>query len=114
MLDLKIVAAKMKQLTKAEAKGFYAIHKDKPFFDDLVAFMTSGPIMVQVLEGSEAVNKHRDIMGATNPEKAEAGTIRAEFADSLEKNAVHGSDSLENAQIEIDYFFKKSDICSRL
>ena len=110
---LRIVAAKMKQLSKKEAEDFYAIHKERPFFADLVAFMTSGPVMLQVLEGENAVAKNREIMGATNPKEAAAGTIRADFADSIDANAVHGSDSLENAAIEIAYFFNESDICPR-
>lgn len=111
---LKIVAAKMKQLTQAEAEGFYAVHKERPFFKDLVAFMISGPVMIQVLEGENAVLKNREIMGATNPKEAAAGTIRADFAESIDANAVHGSDSLENAKIEIDYFFKAEEICPRV
>ena len=103
--DLKIVKAMMVHLTKEEAEGFYAVHKDRPFFNDLVKFMTSGPVMIQALEGDNAVLKNRELMGATNPQEAEAGTIRADFADSIDANAVHGSDSLENAKIEIDYFF---------
>jgi len=103
--DLKIVKAMMVHLTKEEAEGFYAVHKDRPFFNDLVTFMTSGPVMIQTLEGDNAVLKNRELMGATNPQEAEAGTIRADFADSIDANAVHGSDSLENAKIEIDYFF---------
>ena len=110
---LRIVAAKMKQLSQKEAEDFYAIHKERPFFADLVAFMTSGPVMLQVLEGENAVAKNREIMGATNPKEAAAGTIRADFADSIDANAVHGSDSLENAAIEIAYFFNESDICPR-
>lgn len=110
---LKIVAAKMKQLTQAEAEGFYAVHKERPFFKDLVAFMISGPVMIQVLEGENAVLKNREIMGATNPKEAAAGTIRADFAESIDANAVHGSDSLENAKIEIDYFFAADEICPR-
>ncbi len=102
---LKIVAAQMKQLSQADAEGFYAVHKERPFFADLVAFMTSGPVMIQVLEGENAVAKNRELMGATNPKEAAAGTIRADFADSIDANAVHGSDSLENAKIEIDFFF---------
>lgn len=104
---LKIVAAKMAQLTKAEAEGFYAVHKDRPFFNDLVKFMISGPVMIQALEGENAVQKNRDLMGATNPKDAAAGTIRADFAESIDANAVHGSDSAENAAIEIAYFFGK-------
>ena len=102
---LKIVQAQMIDLTKEEAEGFYAVHKDRPFFNDLVSFMTSGRVMIQVLEGEDAVALNRKIMGATNPKEADAGTIRADFADSIDANAVHGSDSLENAKIEIDYFF---------
>ncbi len=102
---LKIVAAKMTQLSQAEAEGFYAVHSARPFFKDLVSFMISGPVMIQALEGENAVLAHRDLMGATDPKKAEAGTIRADFADSIDANAVHGSDSLENAAIEIAYFF---------
>lgn len=111
---LRIVAAKMKQLTLAEAEGFYAVHKMQPFFADLVSFMNSGTIMVQVLEGDNAVAKYRDLIGATDPQKAAAGTIRYDFASSIDKNAVHGSDSTENANIEIAYFFDKNDICARL
>ena len=103
--ELKIVKAMMVHLTKEEAEGFYAVHKEKPFFNDLVIFMTSGPVMIQALEGDNAVLKNRELMGATNPKEADAGTIRADFADSIDANAVHGSDSLENAKIEIDYFF---------
>lgn len=102
---LKIVAAKMAHLSKAEAEGFYAVHKERPFFNDLVKFMTSGPVMIQVLEGENAVLKNRELMGATNPKDAAPGTIRADFAESIDANAVHGSDSLENAAIEIKYFF---------
>ena len=102
---LKVVAAKMKQLSKEDAEGFYAVHKERPFFNDLVSFMTSGPVMIQVLEGENAVLKNRELMGATNPKEAAAGTIRADFAESIDANAVHGSDSLENAAIEVKYFF---------
>ena len=102
---LKVVAAKMTHLTKAEAEGFYAVHAARPFFNDLVAFMISGPVMIQALEGEGAVLKNRDLMGATNPKEAVAGTIRADFAASIDANAVHGSDSAENAAIEIQYFF---------
>ena len=102
---LKIVQAQMIDLTKEEAEGFYAVHKDRPFFNDLVSFMTSGRVMIQVLEGEDAVALNRKLMGATNPKEADAGTIRADFADSIDANAVHGSDSLDNAKIEIDYFF---------
>ena len=102
---LKIIAAKMVQLSRAEAEGFYAVHRERPFFNALVEFMISGPVMVQVLEREGAVLKNRDLMGATNPKEAAAGTIRADFADSSDANAVHGSDALENAAIEIAYFF---------
>ena len=104
---LKIVAAKMAQLSQAEAEGFYAVHKERPFFADLVKFMISGPVMIQALEGEGAVLKNRDLMGATNPKDAAPGTIRADFAESIDANAVHGSDSAENAAIEIAYFFGK-------
>ena len=110
---LKIIAARMKHMTPGEAEGFYAIHKDRPFFKDLVRFMTTGPVMVSVLEGPNAVAKHREIMGATDPKKAEKGTIRADFAKSIDENAVHGSDSLENAKTEISYFFRTTEICPR-
>ena len=103
--NLKIVKAMMVHLTKEEAEGFYAVHKERPFFNDLVTFMTSGPVMIQALEGDNAVLKNRELMGATNPKEADAGTIRADFAESIDANAVHGSDSLENAKIEIEYFF---------
>ena len=110
---LKIVAAKYKQLSRREAEGFYAVHKERPFFNDLVEFMISGPVMVQVLEGENAVLKNRELMGATDPKKADAGTIRADFAESIDANAVHGSDSLENAAIEIAYFFSATEVCPR-
>jgi len=110
---LRIVAAKMKHLSQKEAEGFYAVHKERPFFKDLVAFMTSGPVMIQVLEGDNAVAKNREIMGATNPKEAASGTIRADFAQSIDENAVHGSDSIENAAIEIAYFFPATELCSR-
>ena len=100
-------------LTPGEAEGFYAVHKERPFFPDLVKFMTSGPVMVMALEGENAVAKYRDIMGATNPKNAAAGTIRADFADSIDENAVHGSDSLENAKNEISYFFRATELCPR-
>jgi nucleoside-diphosphate kinase len=103
--NLKIIKAMMVHLTKEEAEGFYAVHKERPFFNDLVIFMTSGPVMIQALEGDNAVLKNRELMGATNPKEADIGTIRADFADSIDANAVHGSDSLENAKIEIEYFF---------
>ena len=104
-VNLKIIKAMMVHLSKEEAEGFYAVHKERPFFNDLVIFMTSGPVMIQALEGDNAVLKNRELMGATNPKEADAGTIRADFADSIDANAVHGSDSLENAKIEIEYFF---------
>lgn len=110
---LRIVAAKMKHLSVREAQDFYAVHKERPFYADLVAFMTSGPVMIQVLEGEKAVAKNRELMGATDPANAAPGTIRADFAESLSINAVHGSDSLENAAIEIAYFFSQSEICPR-
>lgn len=110
---LKIVAARMKHLTDKQAGGFYAVHKDRPFFKDLVSFMTSGPVMISVLEGENAVQKHRDIMGATDPKKAAKGTIRADFATSIDENAVHGSDSVENARTEIAYFFRQTELCPR-
>jgi nucleoside-diphosphate kinase len=102
---LKIVQAQMISLTQEEAEGFYEVHKERPFFNDLVSFMISGPVMIQVLEGDNAISLNRELMGATNPKEADAGTIRADFADSIDANAVHGSDSSENAVIEIDYFF---------
>lgn len=110
---LKIVAAKMMHLTQEQAEGFYAEHKERPFFNDLVAFMTSGPVVVQVLEGEGAILKNRDLMGATNPKEAEAGTIRADFASSIDANAVHGSDSAASAEREIAYFFNDNEICPR-
>jgi nucleoside-diphosphate kinase len=110
---LKIAAARMTWLSRAEAEGFYAVHRERPFFKDLVAYMTSGPVVVQVLEGDNAVAKNREIMGATDPKKAAPGTIRADLADSIEANTVHGSDSLENAAREIAYFFAETDICTR-
>ena len=110
---LKIVAAKMMHLTQEQAEGFYAEHKERPFFNDLVAFMTSGPVVVQVLEGEGAILKNRDLMGATNPKEADAGTIRADFADSIDANAVHGSDSAASAEREIAYFFNDNEICPR-
>lgn len=107
---LKIIAQKRIKLSKNEAEGFYAVHKDKPFFSDLVSFITSGPVVVQVLEAENAIVKYRDIMGATNPDEARSGTIRAEYAESIEANSVHGSDSPENAKIEIEFFFKNEEI----
>ena len=110
---LRIVAARMVHLSREQAQAFYAVHKERPFYNDLVAFMTTGPVMVQVLEGDNAVALHRDIMGATNPQNAAAGTIRADFADSVEENAVHGSDAVETAKQEIAFFFEPGDICAR-
>ena len=110
---LKIVAARMVQLSRPEAEGFYAVHKERPFFNDLVEFMISGPVMVQVLEGENAIAKNRELMGATDPKKAEKGTIRADFADSIDANAVHGSDAPETAAVEIAYFFPSMQICVR-
>lgn len=110
---LNIIAAKMMQLSRQQAEGFYAVHKDRPFFNDLVSFMISGPVIVQVLKGENAILKHRDIMGATNPKEAAPGTIRADFADSIDANAVHGSDSSETAAQEIAYFFQPNEICDR-
>ena len=110
---LKIIAAKMIHLSRTEAEGFYAVHRGRPFFKDLVEFMISGPVMVQVLEGENAVLKNRDLMGATDPKKAAAGTIRADFAQSIDANAVHGSDAPETAAVEIAYFFPSHQVYSR-
>ena len=110
---LRIVAAKMKLLSRAEAERFYAVHRERPFFNDLVAFMTSGPVMIQVLEGENAIALNRELMGATNPKEAAAGTIRADFAQSIDANAVHGSDAPETAAVEIACFFTEDDISSR-
>lgn len=110
---LRIVAAKMAQLTRAQAEAFYAVHKERPFFNDLVSFMITGPVMIQALEGEGAIAKNRDLMGATNPKNAAPGTIRADFADSVEENAVHGSDAPETAAQEISFFFKPEEICPR-
>ena len=110
---LQIVAAKMMKLDDEKAGGFYAEHKERPFFGDLVGFMTSGPVVVQVLEGENAIAKNRELMGATNPKEAEAGTIRADFAESIDANAAHGSDSLESAAREIAYFFSDEELCPR-
>ncbi|MFQ5995481.1 MAG: nucleoside-diphosphate kinase [Acidiferrobacterales bacterium] len=110
---LRIVTAKMLHLTKEQAEGFYAVHRERPFFNSLVQFMTSGPIMVQVLEGENAINKNREIMGATDPSEAAPGTIRAEFAENVERNSVHGSDGPETAKSEITFFFNDSEICPR-
>jgi len=110
---LNIVAAKMTRLSRTQAEEFYGIHKERPFFKDLVDFMVSGPVMIQVLKGDNAVAKNRDIMGATNPKEAAPGTIRADFADSIDANAVHGSDSAENAAREVAFFFEPSEVCDR-
>nr|QLG20281.1 nucleoside diphosphate kinase [uncultured bacterium]QLG20638.1 nucleoside diphosphate kinase [uncultured bacterium]QLG20652.1 nucleoside diphosphate kinase [uncultured bacterium] len=110
---LKIVASRMHQLSRQEAEGFYAVHKARPFFNDLVSFMISGPVMIQALEGENAILKHRDLMGATDPKKAAPGTIRADFADSIDANAVHGSDAAETAAVEIAYFFPAMSVYSR-
>lgn len=110
---LKIAASRMAQLSRAEAEGFYAVHKERPFFKDLVNFMISGPVMIQVLEGEGAILKNRDLMGATDPKKAAPGTIRADFADSIDANAVHGSDAAETAAVEIAYFFPALNVYSR-
>jgi len=111
---LQIVAAKMLHLSKEQAEGFYAVHKERPFFKDLVTFMTSGPVFVQVLEGENAIKKNREVMGATNPQEAAPGTIRADFADSIDANAVHGSDAPETAAVEIAHFFSEGEICPRV
>jgi nucleoside-diphosphate kinase len=111
--ELHVVAAKMMHLSQDQAEGFYAEHKERPFFNDLVAFMTSGPVVVQALEGDGAILKNRDLMGATNPKEADAGTIRADFASSIDANAVHGSDSAASAEREIAYFFNDNEICPR-
>ncbi|MGP1679561.1 MAG: nucleoside-diphosphate kinase [Burkholderiales bacterium] len=110
---LKIIAARMLHLSRAEAEGFYAVHKGRPFFEDLVQFMISGPVMVQVLEGEGAIAKNRELMGATDPKKADKGTIRADFADSIDANAVHGSDAVDTAKVEIAYFFPTLNIYPR-
>lgn len=110
---LKIIAARMMHLSQEQAQGFYAVHKERPFFKDLVEFMTSGPVIVQVLEGDDAITKNREIMGATNPKEAAPGTIRADFATTIDENAVHGSDGPETAKNEVAYFFKDSDLCPR-
>jgi nucleoside-diphosphate kinase len=110
---LKVVAAKMKHLSRKEAEGFYAVHRERPFFKDLVEFMISGPVMIQVLEGESAIAKNRELMGATDPKKAAPGTIRADFAQSVDANAVHGSDAPETAAAEIAYFFASTELCPR-
>ena len=111
---LRIVAAKMIQLSREKAEGFYFVHNQRPFFKDLIKFMTSGPVMIQVLEGEDAINKNRAVMGATNPSDAAPGTIRADFASSIDENAVHGSDGPETAKAEIAYFFSAEELCDRL
>ena len=111
--DLEIVAARMMHLSKEQAEGFYAVHSERPFFNDLVSYMTSGPVIVQALSGENAVAKHRELMGATNPAEADAGTIRADFAASIEENICHGSDATETAAIEIAYFFGDDGVCPR-
>jgi nucleoside-diphosphate kinase len=110
---LRVVAARMMHLSRAEAEGFYAVHRQRPFFNDLVEFMTSGPVLVQVLEGENAIARNRELMGATDPKKAAKGTIRADFADSIDANAVHGSDAAETARVEVAYFFPASEVFSR-
>ena len=110
---LRVVAARMMQLSQGEAEGFYAVHRERPFFKDLVRFMTSGPVMVQVLEGEAAISKHRDVMGATDPKKAVKGSIRADLATSIDENMVHGSDAAETAAQEIAYFFRAIELCAR-
>ena len=110
---LKVIAAKMKQLSREDAEGFYAVHRERPFFKPLVEFMISGPVMIQALEGDDAIGKNRELMGATNPKDAAKGTIRADFAESIDANAVHGSDGVDTAKTEIAYFFDASEICSR-
>jgi nucleoside-diphosphate kinase len=110
---LRVVAARMMQLSQAEAEGFYAVHRERPFFKDLVRFMTSGPVMVQVLEGEGAIAKNREVMGATDPKKANKGTIRADLATSIDENIVHGSDAADTAEREIAYFFREIELCPR-
>ncbi len=110
---LRIIAAKMKHLSRKEAEGFYAVHAERPFFEDLVDFMTSGPVMIQVLEGEDAIAKNRELMGATNPKDAAPGTIRADHAESIDENAVHGSDAADTAAVEIAYFFSTTEVCLR-
>lgn len=110
---LKVIAAKMKHLTKQDAEGFYAVHNGRPFFNDLVSFMITGPVLIMVLEGKDAIAKNRDIMGATDPKKAAPGSIRADFATTIDENAVHGSDAVETAKTEIAYFFKADEVCPR-
>jgi nucleoside-diphosphate kinase len=112
-VGLRVVAARMMRLSQAEAEGFYAVHRERPFFKDLVRFMTSGPVMVQVLEGENAIAKNREVMGATDPKKANKGTIRADLASSIDENIVHGSDAADTAAREINYFFREIEICPR-
>ena len=112
-VGLKVVAARMMRLSQAEAEGFYAVHRERPFFKDLVRFMTSGPVMVQVLEGEGAIAKNREVMGATDPKKADKGTIRADLATSIDENVVHGSDAPDTAAREIGYFFREIELCPR-
>jgi nucleoside-diphosphate kinase len=112
-VGLQVVAARMMRLSQAEAEGFYAVHRERPFFKDLVRFMTSGPVMVQVLEGENAIAKNREVMGATDPKKASKGTIRADLATSIDENIVHGSDAVDTAAREINYFFREIEICPR-
>jgi len=111
---LKVVASKMLQVSREKAEGFYAVHKERPFYNDLVSFMMSGPVMVQVLEGENAILKNREVMGATNPAEADGGTIRKYFADSIDENGVHGSDAPETAAEEIKFFFSDAELCERL
>ena len=111
---LRIIASRMMQLSREKAEGFYAVHKERPFFKDLVDFMISGPVLVQVLEGENAINTHREVMGATNPSEAAPGTIRADFASTIDENAVHGSDAAETAKVEIAYFFSDDELCDRI
>lgn len=109
---LRVIATRMQNLSKVEAEGFYAVHKERPFYNDLVAYMTSGPVVVTVLEGENAISRNRELMGATNPKEADAGTIRADFAESIEANTVHGSDGPDTAAVEVAYFFRSTEICA--
>jgi len=109
---LRVIATRMQNLSKGEAEGFYAVHKERPFYNDLVAYMTSGPVVVTVLEGENAISRNRELMGATNPKEADAGTIRADFAESIEANTVHGSDGPDTAAVEVAYFFRSTEICA--
>lgn len=109
---LRVIATRMQNLSKVEAEGFYAVHKARPFYNDLVAYMTSGPVVVTVLEGENAISRNRELMGATNPKEAEAGTIRADFAESIEANTVHGSDGTDTAAVEVAYFFRTTELCA--